>query len=73
MIESNHDDDDDENNDNETTTVNKKMIYQTKIQQLFVTIGMLDEFYQTLVSLWSFFNSSHTQYSTFNLQYDSTI
>jgi hypothetical protein len=44
----------------------KKIIYQTKIWQLFVTIGMLDEFYQTLISLLSFFNPSHT---IFNIQF----
>jgi hypothetical protein len=38
------------------------MIYQTKIQQLFVTIGMLDEFYRTLISLLSFFNPSRISY-----------
>jgi hypothetical protein len=66
MSKSNHDD---ENNDNETTTKlqsTKKMIYQTKIQQFFVTIGMLDEFYQTLISRLSFFNPSHT---IFNIQF----
>ncbi len=42
------------------------MIYQTKIRQLFLTIGMLDEFYQTLVSLLSLFNPSHT---IFNIQF----
>jgi hypothetical protein len=40
----------------------QEMIYQTKIQQLFVTIGMLDEFYRTLVSLLSFFNPSRTMF-----------
>jgi hypothetical protein len=27
----------------------QETIYQTKIQQLFVAVGMIDEFYQTLV------------------------
>jgi hypothetical protein len=34
------------------------MIYQTKIQQMFVTIGMLDEFYRTLISLFVIFQSN---------------
>jgi precorrin-4 methylase len=30
----------------------QKMIFQTKMQQqLFVAVGMIDEFYQTLISL----------------------
>jgi hypothetical protein len=33
------------------------MINQTKIQQMFVTIGMLDEFYRTLISLFVIFQS----------------
>jgi hypothetical protein len=41
----------------------QEMIYQTKIQQqLFVVVGMIDEFYQTLVSRLSFFNPSRILY-----------
>jgi hypothetical protein len=36
------------------------MIYQTKIQQFFVAVGMLDEFFKSLISLLSFFNPSHS-------------
>jgi hypothetical protein len=42
------------------------MIYHTKIQQLFVVVGMIDEFYRSLVSLLSFFNPSGT---IFNIQF----
>jgi hypothetical protein len=44
------------------------MIYQAKIQQqLFVAVGMIDEFYQTIVSLFChFFNPSRT---IFNIQF----
>jgi hypothetical protein len=41
------------------------MINQTKLPQLFFAVGMLDEFYQTLISLLSFFNPSR---SMFNIQ-----
>jgi hypothetical protein len=45
----------------------QETIYQTRmIQKLFVTIGMIDEFYQTLISLLSFFNPSCT---IFNIQF----
>jgi hypothetical protein len=41
----------------------QETIYQTKIQQqLFVAVGMIDEFYQTLVSRLSFFNPSRILY-----------
>jgi hypothetical protein len=50
------------------------MIYQTKIQQkLFVAVGMIDEFYQTLVSLFCHFSIHLVRYSIFDSQYDSTI
>jgi hypothetical protein len=42
------------------------MLYQTKIQQVFVAVGMLDELNQTLISLLSLFNPSHT---IFNIQF----
>jgi hypothetical protein len=42
------------------------MIYQTKIQQVFVAVGMLDELNQTLISLLSLFNPSRT---IFNMQF----
>jgi hypothetical protein len=35
----------------------QSMIYQTKIQQLFVAVGMLDEFHRTLISLFVIFQS----------------
>jgi hypothetical protein len=49
----------------------QEMIYQTRmIQQMCESVSKLDEFNQTLISLLSFFNPSHT---IFNIRFRNTI
>jgi hypothetical protein len=49
----------------------QKMIFQTKMQQqLFVAVGMIDEFYQTLISRLSFFNPSRMIFNILHLLSD---